>query len=134
MITLKLAKGDVRRRDNETIRDDGTGHDMMKCGRSRQCVGIINNMSAEGRLIVEEERKGSRMRRTKHTKIWKKGDIISEKIVIVTNTLNQVIMENAEREGLNKERCGARRAGWYFGVVPEPQALHHFGVMMQQLR
>ena len=98
---------------------------MMECGHSWLCVGI--NMSAEGvaygknGIYQNKEKRGVAI-----------GNIISEKIV--ANTLNQVIKENAEREGLNKDRGGARGVGWYFGVVSEPQALHYFGVMVQQLR
>jgi len=53
-----------------------------------------NNMSTEGRVIVEEERKGSHMERRKPVKMRKKKDHGNRYISyqkIVTNTLNQVI-------------------------------------------
>ncbi len=70
MMTLQLAKGEVPNVDNKTIRDDDAGHEMVECGHSWLRVG--NNMSTEGQVIVDEERKGSRMGRTKRIKIRRK--------------------------------------------------------------
>ena len=44
MMTLHLAKGEGSNADNKTIRDDGTGHEMVERGHSWLRVG--NNMSA----------------------------------------------------------------------------------------
>ena len=117
---------------------------MVERGHSWLRVG--NNMSAEGRVIVEEERKGSHMGRTKPTKTRK--SIMAIDIYLYWKGSRRHFesdhhgassFKDAEREGLNKDRGGTRRTGWivarvlrYLGVMM--RAFGCCGVMMQRLR